>query len=860
MKSKFKIRLIHCGNTNPTSMAGNNMNIFFMPMGIFPLANTLKEQGYDVQILHTDLERNLQEVLDFSSIDVIGFDCHWINQAVAVLDTAQMIKKINPGIFIFLGGFSASLFYSQIIQNYMQIDAVIRGDGEVPIGELCNALYMAKQKADITETEFEEELGRVQNLAWRAGGLTRANSFSYVGTAKDMEKLDFAAVELLHNWQYYRHFSKFWSRFEAFDRESVFFLEIGRGCQYACTFCGGNCETQGIMNNRRGIVTRSADSVITTVRKAVEKGFNAFYAGFEYEGSDNWYLDFFDKVSGADLDIDFIYGSWKLPSERLLDGLSAGFRHVVLEISPEAGLEDQRKSCKDQRLMYSNSQLEKCLEYISSKGNIKVQLYFGYFLERDSKAAVFETLGYILKLLVKFPELLEIEYFNFSTDPGSMLYHHPEKYDIDLKIKSFEDYLYHIREHYSAGKAFVPEVQAFRPNSLSEGDVAELENKIQLFNYLFSAFRRTTSYILKNETGQPVIMEFIKENRMPLEDERTSGIKGLRKKLLEKCHEKGILDLQIIELIFAESNKNNSTVKTDRASPAIWLENDIYKGLKIDEDTRWRMEYLRNESMEGKMEKNILLEMGKFEKAREYWLGKLEGELKGITLFEGVKETFYSEKKEYEILFDEKLSSKIQGICKNQELSLYVYLLSVMKILLHIYTGQKDIIVCSPVYTISNQRYNKFILVRDSVEDEMEFKEFLLYATQTITDGYKNQFYPVEKILELLGEENNKALYQIVMAMDNIHNTDDIRHKANTNECGLCVVTGKTGRELHMNFTYDPRLYTDSLITGIGKNFTDILSKVAENPMIKIKDIHLQSDLITAKTNLIDSEDEDFEF
>lgn len=143
LDKEFCVKLIHCGNLNPANEDDSEeKNIFFLPMGLFPLGKVLKDRGFNVEIIHSDLldDRSVQNIGDWSSIDVVGFDCHWVNQSVAVLETAETIKKINPKVFIFLGGYTASLFCEEIIRDYLQVDAVIRGDGEIPIVSLCNEL------------------------------------------------------------------------------------------------------------------------------------------------------------------------------------------------------------------------------------------------------------------------------------------------------------------------------------------------------------------------------------------------------------------------------------------------------------------------------------------------------------------------------------------------------------------------------------------------------------------------------------------------------------------------------------------------------------------------------------------------
>ncbi len=587
---KVKIKLIHCGNTNPARRADNiNKNVFFMPMGTLPLASVLYDQGYDIEVIHSDLEKyaNISDVIDLEAVDAVGFDCHWINQSVAVLETAQILKSINPDIFIFLGGFSASFFFLEILGKYKQIDAVIRGDGEVPIAELCSVLEAKKTGELYTRECFENALGKVQNLAWKTvDGIIRQNSFTYIGTTNQMDKLNYTSFELMRNWQYYRFFSKFWTRFEPINQSSVFFMEVGRGCQYACAFCGGNCEAQGIMNNRKGVVMRTPQSVIGTIKKAVDKGFYAFYFGFEYEGSDDWYIKLFDSVAVENLDIQIIYGCWRLPTKSLIDSLAKNFKHVILEISPETASNSLRNQSKDSRLAFTNKQLNECLDYINSKGNISVQLYFSYFQENDCKDTIFNTIRYILELLQKYPKILEIEYFNFSTDPGSLIYLHPDKFDINLETNSFESYLKYIRKHYTGNKAFLPEIRAFRPNSLSENDANILEGKIQLLNLLFTIYKKTMSYILKKAVGKELIMDFLTQRHIVIGPDMSVNIKSIKNELLKICDDKGILDIQMVELIYSES-KNSSELNKEKSSPRIWVEvEDAFDEHQVDEETK----------------------------------------------------------------------------------------------------------------------------------------------------------------------------------------------------------------------------------------------------------------------------------
>lgn len=571
---KLCVKLIHCGNINIANPEDQvQKNIFFMPMGLFPLAGVLKQHDFDVEIIHTDLEYNkeIKEILDFSLIDVVGFDCHWINQGLVVLEVAQLIKKINPNIFIFLGGFSASLFAEEIISSCMQIDAVIRGDGEIPILELCKTIYDQKSLLSDGDSDTSYMLDNVQNLVWKKDGKTFLNPFSYVGTQEEMDKLDFAAVDLLRNWEDYRNLSRYYSSIGSINSEPMFLLEVGRGCEYACTFCGGNCVAQKRMNNRKQIAVCSTDSVVKTLKKVKSLGFQTIYTCFEFEGSDTWFIKFLEGIKENGISINYGYGCWRIPSPSLINALAECCKKVVIEISPETGNMNLRKLNKDMRLYYSNQELEECLDYISTKDNMKVQLFFGYYLVNDNEDTILETIGYILKLLIKYVGLIEIEYTNFSTDPGSLIFLYPEKYDIDINVHNFNDYIRNLKENYVEIKKQSPDLTLFRPNNISSKKAEEIDRKVRLLNYIFYTYRNSVSIILQKTKVADVIMEILQDNRLCISQEKKFIPEDVRDIMIMICNSKDIVDSYLLKTINTEYLNQKSSHKISKPTTQLYL-------------------------------------------------------------------------------------------------------------------------------------------------------------------------------------------------------------------------------------------------------------------------------------------------
>ena len=560
----FGVKLIHCGNINPANpIDKEEKNLFFMPMGLPALADLLKQMGVDVEIIHSDLEQGhrIEDIVNFDTLDAVGFDCHWINQALVVLNTAALIKRIKPGVFIFLGGFSASLFAEEIVSTYRQVDAVIRGDAEIPLQELCRAL------------RGEIPVEKVQNLVWKdREEHVHANPFTYTITAEEMDKLDFTAFHLVRNFDFYKYTSKYWTTFPQMSDSQMFLLEVGRGCQFACTFCGGNCDAQYRINKRKKTIARSVDSVIGTIKKAVSAGFNTFYTCLEWDDSQEWYIQLFNRVRQENLKINYAYGCWGLPSKSLIDSLSDNFKNAIIEISPETGNIELRKKNKDIRIYYTNEQLEQTLDYAEKKGNVKIHLYFGYYLAGDTKETILETFAYILHLISKYPNLLIAAFSNFSTDPGSLLFFYPERYDIEVSVRNFSDYVCYLKKNYQEKQVLMADLTLFKPKNISGKDDIEIRQRVRLLHNLFSFYSKSVSYILKKRDGLNTVLSFLKEVDITADANHAFTQEEVKEKLINHCQRANILDESLLQSIHSLDKKFKPYQQSILSNPRLGMD------------------------------------------------------------------------------------------------------------------------------------------------------------------------------------------------------------------------------------------------------------------------------------------------
>ena len=142
---------------------GQFMWVNYMPLGLLGIADYLDRNGINTRVLHQGVEKmnrdswKLEESLNSSDPPVIALSLHWHYQAHDVMETCKTIRKLLPNSYIVLGGSTASFFHDEIVRDFDCVDAVIRGDAEVPLLEIVKKVKEGKR-----------DLSGVPNLTWRA--------------------------------------------------------------------------------------------------------------------------------------------------------------------------------------------------------------------------------------------------------------------------------------------------------------------------------------------------------------------------------------------------------------------------------------------------------------------------------------------------------------------------------------------------------------------------------------------------------------------------------------------------------------------------------------------------------------------
>jgi amino acid adenylation domain-containing protein len=243
------------------------------------------------------------------------------------------------------------------------------------------------------------------------------------------------------------------------------------------------------------------------------------------------------------------------------------------------------------------------------------------------------------------------------------------------------------------------------------------------------------------------------------------------------------------------------------------------------------------------MKRNLLIDLDEFKEAEKYWMTKFSGEISDVKLLRDflVPDTQSYKKESFKIMLGKNnhLTEKLLEISKNNHLSLYIILLSAFKLLISRYTGSRDIIVLSPIYTATNEKYNKYVALRDFIDFGLAFKEQVIRVKDTVVEGYRNEHYSTDYLKEWLEPDASNSLFRFVLLLESIHKKelimDRIFHPGN--DLTLCVglASRQNNREqLELEILYNSNLFKKTTLELMMDTYSYILEQAADDINIRI--------------------------
>ena len=156
----------------------------FMPMGIFALINMLISNGYTAYGINYGIEKSIDKdyslVNDIKNIDykVIMIDLHWYEHAYGAIEIANISKEINPSAPVIMGGLTSTIYSKEILENFNNVDYLLKGDSEKPLLDLMS--FLINNKGSLND---------IENITYREKDLVIDKELT-IQSVKDLEKLE----------------------------------------------------------------------------------------------------------------------------------------------------------------------------------------------------------------------------------------------------------------------------------------------------------------------------------------------------------------------------------------------------------------------------------------------------------------------------------------------------------------------------------------------------------------------------------------------------------------------------------------------------------------------------------------------
>ncbi|NOQ28304.1 MAG: amino acid adenylation domain-containing protein, partial [Bacteroidales bacterium] len=244
----------------------------------------------------------------------------------------------------------------------------------------------------------------------------------------------------------------------------------------------------------------------------------------------------------------------------------------------------------------------------------------------------------------------------------------------------------------------------------------------------------------------------------------------------------------------------------------------------------------------------------------QYWLNKFEGEIPVLNLpmdyvrplmqsHEGAKVNFVLSKEETE---------GIRFFTKENDLTLYMSLLSIFSILLSKLSGQDDIIVGTPIAGRNHADLENIVgmfintlSIRNEVKAEATIREFVSSLKQTVFGAYENQNYQFEDLVDKASVERDTSRNPIFDVMFNLLNQaeysgdlsgiENLIHTKGVSKFDLTLTAVDYGEQLKLSFEYCTQLFKAETIDRFIVYFKKIVSQIARNSEYKISAIDILS-------------------
>jgi fengycin family lipopeptide synthetase D len=253
-----------------------------------------------------------------------------------------------------------------------------------------------------------------------------------------------------------------------------------------------------------------------------------------------------------------------------------------------------------------------------------------------------------------------------------------------------------------------------------------------------------------------------------------------------------------------------------------------------------------------------LIEGGKYDEEKQYWVRRLQHPLPVLELASDksrpVVKTYSGDFAFYGI--DDAVARQVITFCREQNVSLYVMMVSIVNILLHKYSSQEDIIVGSPVAGRNHPGledqvgvYINTVALRNQIRGGSSVMEFLKDVQKVVAEAVSNSDYPFDRLITSLNLERDTShaplfdvLVQIqhqnpaALTLDGV-SASFFEPEFRFSKHDLTFTFVEEEQKLAFSIGYNTDLFTRARMDRAARHLRNILACVLKHPARTIREI-----------------------
>ncbi|HEV2860060.1 MAG TPA: amino acid adenylation domain-containing protein [Pyrinomonadaceae bacterium] len=257
-----------------------------------------------------------------------------------------------------------------------------------------------------------------------------------------------------------------------------------------------------------------------------------------------------------------------------------------------------------------------------------------------------------------------------------------------------------------------------------------------------------------------------------------------------------------------------------------------------------------------------------------YWTRRLGGELPALELPTDMPrpaaQTFRGARLHFAL--PRELSAHLNLLCRREGVTPFMLFLTAFKVLLHRYTGQRDILVGTPVAGRTRRETEGLIgffvntlVMRSEVSGGESFRELLGRVRESALEAYAHQELPLERLVEelrLARDLSREALFQVMFVMQNTPppapalpglTLEPLQTDNGTSKFDLLLSLAERGGAFEGYLEYSTDLFEEATAARALGHFETLLRGAASDPGLSVGELPLmtegESRLLLAKWN-----------